>query len=360
MTTEERTRVGIEKLTNFSARILQKLGVPEEDAIITARILVACDLRGVESHGVGHLVVFYVKRIKDGAINVTPNIKLTSTAASTATMDGDSGLGFVVGYRAMEDAIKRAKDTGAGFVAVRNSTHFGAGAYYAMMALEHNMIGFSATNTGAGVVAPGASSGAVGTNPLAVAIPAGNKPDFVLDMATSVVAAGKLELARMKGEMIPEGWAIDKDGNPITDPTKRVRGEGGMLPLGGTPALGVYKGFGLGVAVEILCGILSGAIARLLVPRGDPATAGKNDHFFGALRIDSFTPIPQFKQSMDDFIEAIENLPKLPGVKNIYTPGGVEAPIVADRKANGIPLHPKVLADLKGAAEELGVDFDIL
>jgi len=285
---------------------------------------------------------------------VKPKIKVLSQAPSTAIMDGDEGLGFVVGHRAMAEVIHRAEVTGAGFITVRNSNHFGAAAPYAMMALEHDMIGISMTSTIAGVVAPGSTKPVVGTNPLAVAVPAGKKPPFVLDMATSVVAAGKLEIARREGTSIPEGWAIDKEGKPLTDPTKRVHGEGGLLPLGGTPKLGSYKGFGLAVLVDILCGVLSGSSASIL--RG--ATIG-SDHFFGALRIDSFLPVENFKKSMDEMIEAIESLPTLPGVKKIYVAGGYEAEIEKDRKANGIPLNSEVIQDLQELAKELGIEYDL-
>ncbi|GAJ23720.1 unnamed protein product, partial [marine sediment metagenome] len=197
------------------------------------------------------------------------------------------------------------------------------------------------------MVAPGSTKPAVSTNPLAVAVPAGKKPPFVLDMATSVVAGGKLEIARREGVSIPEGWAIDKEGKPITDPTKFVYGEGGLLPLGGTPTLGGYKGFGLGVLVDILSGVLSGSCASILWKDTLEERRNAGDHFFGALRIDSFLPVENFKKSMDEMIEAFEALPTLPGVKKIYTAGGYEAEIEKDRRANGIPLHPSVVASLQ-------------
>ena len=350
----ERTRVDAKKLVNFSTRALQRLGVSEEDAQITARILVSADLRGVESHGIVSLVPFYVRGIQGGRINAKPKMKVCSQAPSTATMDGDQGLGFVIGHHAMMEAIHRAETTGAGFIAVRNSTHFAAAAGYAMMALEHNMIGMAMTNPIPEVVAPGSTKPAVGTNPLAVAVPADKKPPFVLDMATSVVAAGKLRKAILEGKSIPEGWAIDKEGKPLTDPTKRVLGEGGLLPLGGTPILGSYKGFGLGVLVEILCALLSGT-----APGISRMQSGATSHFMGALRISSFLPVDAFKQSMDELIAAFEALPKLQGVSNIYIAGGYEAKIEEERKANGIPLHPKVLQDLKSLAEEVGIKYDL-
>ncbi len=355
----EGPRVDAEKLIIFSTKALQRLGVPEKDAQITAGLLVATDLRGAGSHGVAHLKMFYARRIRLGIINLNPKPKIFSRTPVTATMDGDQGLGFVIGHQAMMEAIHRAKKTGAGFITVRNSTHFGAAAGYAMMALEHDMIGIAMTNTVAGVVAPGSTKPAVGTNPLAVAVPAGKKPPFVLDMATSVVAGGKLEIARREGTSIPEGWAIDKEGKPITDPTKRVRSGGGLLPLGGTPTLGGYKGFGLGVLVDILCGVLSGSSASILWKTTLETRRNTGNHFFGALRIDSFMPVENFKKSMDEMIEAFEALPTLPGVKKIYVAGGYEAEIEKDRKANGIPLHPSVVTSLQELAKELDIEYDL-
>jgi L-2-hydroxycarboxylate dehydrogenase (NAD+) len=361
--TSEKIRVDAEKLVNFSAKALQKLGVPEEDAQITARILVATDLRGVESHGVAHLNTFYAKRIRAGIINLNPKPKIFSQTPVAATMDGDQGLGFVIGHHAMIEAINRAQRIGAGFIAVRNSTHFGAAAYYAMMALEHDMIGISVTHSPSSrlVVAPGSTKPILGTNPFAVAAPAGKKPPFVLDMATSVVAGGKLEIARKEGKSIPEGWVIDKEGKAITDPTIGLHTDIGFLPLGGTPTLGGYKGFGLGVVVDILCGVLSGSSSSAVHEIIPAATAIGNDanHFFGALRIDSFLPIEKFKQSMDEMIGAFEALPTLPGVKKIYVAGGYEATIEKDRKDNGIPLQAKVIQDLQELANELGIEYNL-
>jgi LDH2 family malate/lactate/ureidoglycolate dehydrogenase len=262
----------------------------------------------------------------------------------------------------MQEAIKRAQETGAGFVAVRNSSHFGAAACYAIMALEHDMIGIALSNCPTRVVAPGSSTPAVGTNPLAVAVPAGVKAPFVLDMATSVVADGKLGLAKMDGVPIPEGWVIDKEGKPVTDPNEALTmtGEGGPLPLGGTPKLGAYKGFGLGVLVEILCGVLSGSSASILWDFKPWARKGRppGNHFFGALQISSFLPIENFKKSMDNMIGAFEAFPTLSGTGKIYAAGGYEAEVMKDREANGIPLRNQIVQNLKDLAEELGIEFN--
>lgn len=360
MIQDTRERYSADKLRTFSSKVLQKLGVPKDDADITANMLVDCDLRGVESHGVAHLhpEQFYCKWIKDGLINVKPNLKTENRTPTTATMEGDKGLGFVVGYRAMSLAIEKAKEYGSGFVNVTNSTHFGATAYYTMMAMEHDMIGVAMTSTMPGVVAPGTAVPVIGTNPLAIAIPAGKKAPFVLDMATSVVAGGKVQIAQRQNKTMPEGWVINGEGEPVTDPNKRVRGEGGLLPLGGTPSHGVFKGFGLGMVVDILTCLLAGLDFTLLKER-EPG-ANPSDFFFGAIRIDGFQPVELFKEKMDNMIEKIEGLPTLPGVDKAYLAGGYEHEIIIpDRAKNGIPLDPPVVQGLKDLAEETGVEFDI-
>jgi len=339
------------RLTDFATKALQKMGVPEEDARITARMLVATDLRGIDSHGVNHLASFYIGGLKTGRINAKPQVKFFSYAPSTAIMDGDKGLGFVVGHRAMMEAIHRAETTGTGFIAVRNSTHFGAGANYSMIALEHDMIGIALNQGGKGVVAPGSRGRGVGLNVISIAVPAKEETPFVLDMATGVVAGGKLELAAKDNTPIPEGWAVDMDGNPVTEVAKAT---GGILPLGGTPLLGSYKGFGLTVAVDILCSTLSGG---LTVPEkeGGPGTM---NHFFGALRIDGFMPADEFKERMDAMIKAHHELPKAPGVDRIYLAGEVEQETEKQRR-QGIPLHPSVVASLQEAAKELNIEYDL-
>ena len=343
--------VDAEKLTDFTTEALQKVGVPEEDARITARILVATDLRGIDSHGVNHLASFYIKGIKDGLINAKPQVKVFSQAPSTAIIDGDRGLGFVVGHRAMMEAIHRAEATGAGFVAVRNSTHFGAAGNYSMMALEHDMIGIALNQGGKGVVAPGSRGMGIGLNVISVAAPAKKEAPFVLDMCTGVVAWGKLELAEKDNAPIPEGWAVDMDGNPVTEVAKVT---GGILPLGGTPHLGAYKGFGLTTVVEILCATLSGGLS---CPEQKERTKIQV-HFFGALRIDGFMPAGEFKERMDAMIKAHHELPKAPGVDRIYLAGEVEQETERQRR-QGIPLHPSVVASLQELAKELGIEYNL-
>jgi len=361
MATEKRERFNPDKLRIFSSRVLQGVGIPKEDAEITADMLIACDLRGVESHGIAHLGPFYVTRIRQGTITTTPQLKMSSTSPTTASMNGDKGLGFVVGYHAMNDAISRAKQYGSGFVTVRNGSHFGAGSFYAMMALPYDMIGLALTSTWPGVVSPDGTSPSVGTNPLAIAIPAGKKPPFVLDMATSVVAAGKLEIARRQGTSIPKGWAVDGEGNPLTDPNKIQYGlpPGGLVPLGGEAKTGGYKGFSLGVVIDILCSLLSGAGSNIFLSKLSEVPGNPYNHFFGAIRIGGFIPVEEFKKQMDRMTEAFEALPTLPSVKKIFLAGGPEAEIVAERKTNGIPLDERVIQTLKDLSSELDIEYDL-
>jgi L-2-hydroxycarboxylate dehydrogenase (NAD+) len=351
MTVDNRKRFDAKKLEEFSSNVLQGLGLSENDADITAKILVNSDLRGVESHGVAHLAPFYASWIKEGKVKTKPELKLTSNSVTSAVMDGDSGLGFVAGYHATKEAIKRAKEVGSGFVSVKNSSHYGAAAYYAMMALEYDMIGISMTAGGRILMAPGSSGRAGGLNPIAVALPAYQRHPFVLDMSTSVVAFGKIEIAKRQGKSIPEGWVVDETGKPITDTSKINPADsnfkGGILPLGGLPQTGSFKGFGLSVLTDILCTLLSGA----------PINTTAN-HFFGAINIKGFRPVIEFKKQMDELIDSIENLPPLPGMSKVYAAGGFEDEIMNDRIKNGIPLDEEVIRSLQELSKEFNIVFN--
>ncbi len=344
--------VPIDRLLSFAEAMLCRLDVPEEDARLTARILLAADLRGVESHGMAHLVDFYVRRLQRGEINPRPRISVMSEAASSATIDGDRGLGFVVGHRAMSSAIEKARSTGVGIVTVANSTHYGAGAYYAMMALEHTMIGLSMTTGGRLMALPGRHQRALGLNVLSVAAPTSRDFPYVLDMATSVAAAGKLEVAARRGRPIPEGWAIDNEGHPLTDPT-RLHPNGALLPLGGTPEGGAFKGFGLTLMVDIVCGALSGFGTSADTDSGMTAA-----HCFGAIRIDAFQPVPDYLARMEGLIEALK---QHNGGGEVHIPGELEHALTQRRHAEGaVPLHPAVVQRFGSAAGELEIPFDLI
>lgn len=353
---EEYGRYSAEQLSQFITGVLTKLGVPEEDARVGAWTLVHADLMGVDSHGISHFAesMGYVVGLKKGVINPQARPRIVHETPSTALFDGDSGLGVVVASKAMELAIAKAKQVGSGFVAVTNSRHFGMSAHYTLMAAEQDMIGMAMTNTIPNVAPAGGVEGKLGTNPIAVAAPAGAEPPFSIDIATSAVAAGKLRLARIRGLNIPEGWAIDKDGNATTDAHILQKG-GWLLPLGSTPLLSNHKGYGLGAMVDVFSGVLSGAgFCRMM----DPAKWDMG-HFLGAWRIDAFRPADEFKAMMDQMIRELKATKPAPGVERVLVPGEMEYLTEQERRRNGIPLHPNVVAPLVKLGEELGVPFPV-
>jgi len=352
------TNVNEQKLFKFSTRILEKVGVPPEDAATTARLLVNTDLRGIASHGVAHLGPFYVKGIKEGTINFKPDIKMWSGAPATAVIDGDRGLGFVVGYRAMQEAMARAKVTGIGAVTVRNTTHFGACSAYSLLAIKEDMIGFASTTGGRIAAAPGASGPVIGMNAMSYAVPSGKEFPFCLDMATTMAAHGKVEVALRTEQMLPLGWMIDLQGNPITDPKEEARKKGSMVLLGGTPELGIYKGFGLNIMVDILSSILAGSVCLPEI-RNQPNNPRGCTHFCSAMKISGFLPPEEFKKGMDRMIEVYHSLPKAKGVTKITIPGELEWALEQERRKNGIPLDPEVIKTLKDLATEFNVDYDL-
>jgi len=360
-------RVNADALQRFCVRVFEKLGVPHDDAEVTADVLVEANLRGVDSHGVARLRR-YVKGLQDGVMVPRPEIKVVHETPVTALMDGGAGLGQPVGVRAMKLAIAKAKEIGAGFVAVRNSNHYGIAGYYAMMALKEDMIGISMTNAAPLVVPTFGKDAILGTNPISVAAPAGDERPFVLDMATSVVPRGKLEVYHRAEKPLPLGWATDETGHPTTDAGRVLqnllaRAGGGILPLGGAgEEFSGHKGYGLALLVDILCGVLPGAgYANTTYPKtpdGKPLPANIG-HFFGALRIDAFRPVDEFKATMDDIIRRLKNSAKAEGHDRIYIHGEKEFETADDRRKNGIPLEPKVVADLQAIAQELGVEYNL-
>jgi LDH2 family malate/lactate/ureidoglycolate dehydrogenase len=279
-------------------------------------------------------------------------VRVIQEQPATALVDGDGGLGVVVGSRAMAVAIEKARAAGAGVVAVTNSHHYGIAAHYAKMALPHDMIGISMTNSLPEVVLPGVSKATVGTNPIAIAAPSGDEHPWVLDMATSVGAAGKAEIAMRQGKELPDGWLVDPEGRPTRDPKMKFQG-GALLPLGSFAELASHKGYGLGVGVDVLCGVLSGAgYSAALDPRG-----WGTGHFFAAIRIDAFRAVPMFKTMMDEMIRFLRAAPRLPGVDRIYAHGEKEWETERERSRDGIPLHPAVVEGLRGLEPDFGVAF---
>jgi len=360
-------RVRAEPLKNFCVQVFQKMDIPEEDARITTDVLVTADLRGIDSHGVARLRR-YVNGLRDGMMVARPEMRVVTETPTTACIDAGAGLGQPVSYRAMQKAIQKARDLGAGFVTVRNSNHYGIAGYYAMMALEHDCIGISMTNAAVLAVPTFGRDAMLGTNPIAVAAPAGQERPFVLDMATSTVPRGKLEVYHRLEKPVPLGWATDETGTPTTDAGRvlenfKRRAGGGLLPLGGAgESLGGHKGYGLALLVDVLCAILSGAAyADLVYPedeRGKPLPSAIG-HFFGAWRVDAFRPAAEFKAAMDDLQQRLKSAPKAEGQTRIYIHGEKEYEEAERRSREGIPLNPKVAADLRAIAGELGVEYDL-
>lgn len=361
----ETVLVDARRLEDFVIEVLGKLEVSAEHAREVAEVLLKADLTGVDSHGVPRLPN-YVARLKSGAVRPKPQVRVVHELASTALVDGDDGLGMIAGRRAMEIAITKAQATGAGFVTVRNSSHYGIAGFYARMALPHNMIGISMTNVGAGGGTPPTfgRTGLFGTNPIAVAAPTRNGPPFVMDFATTVVAFGKLQIAMRRGHEVPMGWVMDKDGVLTTNPNTRAEG-GYLLPLGGLRETGGHKGYGLMLLVDILCGALSGAafgatFAKLAnESTREAGSAANTGHFFGALRIDGFRPMDEFLDAMDEMYQVIHSSEKLPGQDRIYVHGEIDWETEQHRRVHGIPLDIPTYEGLEAISADVGVPLDI-
>ncbi len=359
--------VGAEPLTAFCRKVFENLGVPFQDALTAAEVLVLGDLRGVESHGVARLQRYF-KGLKDGVMVPRPVMQVVKETPCTAVLVGGAALGQVAGKQGMEMAIAKARQYGTGFVAVRNSNHYGIAGYYSQMALKHDLIGISMTNSTPDVVPTFGRTVMIGTNPISVTVPAGEEKPFFLDMATAVVPSGKLETYTRKGGKIPLGWAVDEKGRPCDDPGRvwnnmRSGKGGGLRPLGGEgEEFSGHKGYGLGLVVDILSGVLSGSANTTLVypktPEGKslPSLVG---HFFGCLRVDFFRPLEEFKRDMDGMIRRLKNSPKAEGRERIYIPGEKESEFEERYRREGIPIYHKVFDNLRTIATDTGVPFDL-
>ena len=351
-----------EHLKNFAYSVFIRMGCSSADAETAAKALLSADLRGVDSHGVARLSG-YVRLWEAKRIKAKPNINIIHETPSTAVMDGDAGLGLVVAPRAIEVAIKKAKNVGTGWVAVKNSNHYGIAGYHAMMALERDMIGIAMTNASPLVAPTFSTERLLGTNPISVAIPAGNQPPFVLDMATTTAANGKLEILQRKNQDVPLGWVQDGKGNPTTS-ANGVKEGGALLPLGGDKEHGSHKGYGLGAVVDIFSAVLSGAnygpwvppFVSFLAPVSNPVGEGIG-HFFGAMRIDAFRPADEFKLHMDNWIKTFRGASTVQGQEKVIIPGDPEREISEERLNAGIPLLEVVVKDLTVLGERLGVAF---
>jgi L-2-hydroxycarboxylate dehydrogenase (NAD+) len=352
-----------EALHKFCARVFMHFDVPKNDATQAADVLVAADLRGIDSHGVARMSS-YVGQLNDGLINPKPQIKLVRSTPSTATVDGDNGLGLVVGPRANQMAIDLAKKAGSGWVCVMNTNHYGIAGYYVLKAAARDMIGWAMTNTSPIVAPLWGMDRMLGTNPIAIAFPGKNEPPIVIDMATCTAAYGKIEMALRKGEKIPEGWAMDNRGYGTTDPADVMAG-GALLPLGSDRERGGHKGYGLAIMVDLLSGALSGANWGPFAPSFAVAQAlptrsvGKGiGHFFGAMRIDGFIEADAFKSQVDDYIRVFRATKAAPGTSGPLIPGDPEREAERIRRDNGVPLILPVVEELRAISKSTGVPFN--
>lgn len=351
-----------QQLFSFCISVFEKIGCSTKDAETATKTLLSADLRGIDSHGIarlsGYIRLWEVKRIKTYTIPA-----ITHETLSTAVVNGNAGLGLTVAPFAMNIAIQKAKQVGTGWVSVKNSTHFGIAGYHAMLSLEHDMIGIAMTNASPLVAPTFSVDRMLGTNPIAVAVPAGLEPAFVADFATTTAANGKLEILQRKKELAPLGWAQTANGQSTTDVDILKKG-GALLPLGSKPEHSSHKGYSLGAIVDILSAMLSGANYGPWVPPFPAFMPLLQDmpgegigHFFGAMRIDAFRPAPEFKKHMDHWIQTFRKAKTIKGYEKVLIPGDIERETEQERMQNGIPLLPTVIEDLRTLANKLYINF---
>ena len=342
--------VACDRLGEFATAVFIRLGLSSEDAARVADCLLTADLRGIGSHGVSRVPI-YAERLRRGLVNPTPSLRVERTGAVVAVVDGDNGMGAVVGTRAMGEAIALAAEHGAAAVTARHGNHYGIASYYAMQALEHDCLGVALTNAAPAMAPWGGREKFLGTNPLAAAAPAGAHPAIVLDMATSVAARGKIRLAAQRGEAIPEGWALDAAGAPTTDAAKAMAGV--ILPFAGP------KGSALALLVEILAGVLSGAAVGPAVGNQYADFTRRQDvgHFFVVLDVARFMPVAAFKGRMDAMIAALKAGAPAEGHREVLLPGDIERATAERRRRTGVPLSREIVAALGELSESLGVPF---
>ncbi len=332
--------------------ILQGVGTPEAHAEITAKILVSSSLRGVETHGVGN-AVRYSESIEQGEYTVPQSVDVITETDTTALLSCGDGLGFVAAHQGMEMSIAKARKHGVGMATIRDGHHIGMVAAYPMMAVAEDMIGMAMTNASKAVRPALGARPRVGTNPIAFGAPAGEERDFIFDMATSTIASGKIALAKRLGVQMPVGWAVTAEGEPLTEP-RGDRGEDwAMNPLGGTREQGSHKGYGLGLVVDILCGVLSGG------GFGAQLSAGENMTWTMAIDIAKFRDVDDFKAMMDDMIRELHDTPPLPGEDRVLVAGDPEADFQEDRLANGVPVENSQYDEMRARAIQLGVEIFI-
>jgi LDH2 family malate/lactate/ureidoglycolate dehydrogenase len=351
-----------EQLYQFTYRVFIAIGCSAIDAETATKVLLSADLRGIDSHGIARLSG-YVRLWEVGRINATPQVKVVHETPSTGVVDGDAGLGLVVAPFAMKVAIEKATQVGTGWVSVRNSNHYGIAGAHAMLALEKDMIGISMTNASALVAPTFSIEKMLGTNPICVAIPAGEEPPFVADFATTTAANGKLEILQRKGEDTPSGWVQTASGEETTDANILKKG-GALLPLGSDRERSSHKGYALGSIVDIFSAVLSGASygpwappfpAYVPMPENQPGQG--LGHFFGAMRIDAFRTAEEFKHHMDNWIRRFRSATPIEGQEKVLIPGDPEREFEIARRLNGVPVVSSVVEDLKKMGERFSIEL---
>lgn len=363
-TPEDHTFFPAERLRSFVTEVFLSLKIPEADAIGAADVLLYADSHGIDSHGVGRLMT-YVEFLRAEKINPRPNIEVVQRRKSAATVDGDNGLGLVVGPRANRLAAEMAGEFGTGWVSVRHTHHFGAAGFYAAQTVrEHDMIGWAMTNSSKLVAPLWGAEPMFGTNPIAFGVPAHRQPPMIVDMATSAVPFGKVEIAMRAGRSLPDGWGIDGEGHPTNDPQALIDG-GSLLPLGSERTTGGHKGQCLLSMVDVLCCVLSGANWGPFGPPSllwqDPPDkqVGKGiGHFFGVMDVEAFRDKAEFKRQMDEWMLVIRGTRPQPGTDGPLIPGDPERLAHEERSKTGIPVVDAVVKDLEKISSLTGVSLN--
>ncbi len=342
------TTIDCGRLRDFVAQVFARAGVPADEAALIAESLTEADLTGVDSHGVSRVPI-YLKRIELGVVNAAARLEVVADLPGALVLDGCNSMGIVTGVRAIDLAIAKAETSGSVFVTVRNSNHFGVAAFFTQRALAHGMIGYAASNAPSTMAPWGGIKPYFGTNPFSIAIPAGEEAPIVMDMATSVVAQGKIIMAGKEGKPIPFGWAISKDGEPTNDPAAALAGT--VLPFGGA------KGYSVSLMLDVLSGVLSGAafgpyLCNMWNDFKNPQNVG---HYFTVLDVKKFVPLADFRAKIDTMIRDIKGSARAPGVEEIFLPGEIEQRKKQQRLAAGIPLGPKTLSDLLEIGSRMGL-----
>ena len=351
---DARPRVSAEALGDFYRRAFEAVDLPPEDAATLARVLLAADTKGIDSHG-APLAHGYATRARAGLINPRPRIRVVAESPGTLVLDGDNGAGPVVGDYAMRRAIAKARANGVGTVTVRNSNHYASCFYYPLLAIAEGMAGLTMTTSGPFILPTFGAAPLLGTNPIAIGFPGGERErPFVIDMATSVAALGKVGIYRREGKTLPEGWAYDAELRPTTDAARAKY----LNTLGGDREHGSHKGYGLNVAGDLFCGLLSGGrySAQQAETHARPLPL-QTSHMFSAWRIDAFVPMDEYRARFDEYVAMLHACPPRPGAERVLVPGDQEWAEEEVRLASGIPLHPLIYDDLRALATELEIPF---